>query len=367
MTRSPLALPPADRPSGFSLIEMMVAFALSGMVLALVMGVFAKTVRDQKAEMVRAELVREGAFAGKILSDALRMSGFGVPKSAQVNGRGDVYHGVLVALADKVGIVADLPRPHSNYSTYGLLGPHAPGDRLKVMWMNENSGMCHPGTCTTSSSTFFRGDAALCTASVADRTCPWALGRVGPGDWITITSGTGLWSFGEVDSPLSTTSVAGNIFLNLNAEFDYDAVALNWPNTAGNPPVGVRGVGFVSTPDRVFFEKQGTDLVRKQCWGAPEPLHAEWPPATSNAMPANPETVDTNRNDCTAWEVILRNVDSVVFNYFLDDGSAVPPADIPGTTGKDEIARVEWLITLKKTVVSQDVYHYVIGTAGFRN
>ena len=139
----------------------------------------------------------------------------------------------------------------------------------------------------------------------------------------------------------------------------WDAV---WPNVLpADAPVGVSGQGYVTTIDRVFFRLNGTNLERIQCFGDPDPGSANWPNLATNTLPGTLASTPAGGalNECTAAEVIAKNVASVAFAYADGTGTV--------TATKNLIRRIDWTIKLRKTVNNRTVEQDVVGTVAVRN
>jgi type II secretory pathway pseudopilin PulG len=364
--------------AGFSLIEMLVALSLSIIVIALATAVLAVSVADGKREAARAELAREAAFAQTVLTQTLTASGSGVPRDELITAPGvRIYGGVLIAQAQATGVVADLPRPHANFNTAGPIAGRPAFTDSALAWTTANSGACMPGPgCPPAGdqSVLFPGDASTCTSDHTDRTCPWGLNRVMADDWLLIAAGDGTWTWGQAASPLSMSEAygAGNgWFLDLNGA--YNGTASLWPYDLAGPPLSTRGMGMVSTPDRIFFRLNGTNLQRKQCWGKPLPNDPDWPSGGINNMASvDPQDVGSGGDtDCfpagAGWETLLTNVSALNFRYFRENGAEVLPASVTSAAVKESITRVEWAMTVERTVLSQRVYHELVGAADVRH
>jgi prepilin-type N-terminal cleavage/methylation domain-containing protein len=360
---------------GATLIELMVALSLLAVVLSVTVGLVAGMLRNGARVRARAELSRQGEFVNTILTNELRMAGFGVPPSTGTH-IDDAYAGpgatafasyVILATSTAVGVVGDFPRPDAQYSTYGVLANRPGGGRDRVMWHTENNGSCAPNTigpsCNTGNTSVFfpRQNGCSSTSSVNDRTCPWGMKRARAGERIQVVSGAGRWTHAGVSSPMSMTSfgAAGQLSLMLSTSWN-----VVWPNTAASdPPVAVSGQGYVTTIDRVFYRLNGTDLERIQCWGDPDPGSSNWPNLATNTMPALASLAVTPtggvQNECTAPEVVAKNVASLSFTY-LDGAGAV-------TTNKAQIRRIDWALKLSKSVQQRSVEQDVVGTAALRN
>ncbi len=357
---------------GATLIELMVSLTLLAVVLGVAVGLVAAVIQGSARGRARGELARQGAFANSVLSNELRMAGVGVPASSG-NHIADAYAGagathfagsLLVASSTAVGIAADLPRPDANYATFGRLDPRPTGSRSAIMWHSENNGSCAPDTvgdtCSTAStSLFFPGvDGCDATSDVNDRVCPWSLKRVRAGERIQIVDGAHRWTHAGVASPLAMTSSSSTGALALSLSTTWESV---WANTTSSDlPGAVSGTGYVTTIDRVFFRHNGKNFERNQCWGDPDPDSANWP-GEASALPSTLTSTPSTgtASECTGWEVLAKNVDSVVFDYFDGTGAV--------TTNKSDIARIDWAIKLRKRVNGRSVEQDVVGSVGVRN
>lgn len=360
-------------PRGATLIELMVSLALLAVVLGVAVGLVAGAIQSAARGRARGELARQGNFVNALLSNELRMAGLGVPM-ATGNHIADGYDGVgptnfdsfvILAQPTVVGIVADLPRPDAQYSTFGLLNSRPTGVRNAVMWHTENNGSCAPDTvgptCTTqTTSIFFPGvDGCDAPGDVNERLCPWGMKRARAGERLQIVDGAHRWTHAGVADPLAMSSLSATGALALNLSTTWDSF---WANTTTTDlPGAVTGQGFVTTIDRLFYRLNGSNLERNQCWGDPDPDDANWPNLAATALPASlistPATGEAN--ECSGFEVVAKNVTNVVFEYF--DNSGVT------TTNKAQIARIDWTITLRKTVNGRTVQQDIVGTVALRN
>ena len=397
MTRS------SSNPRGATLIELMVALAILAVVLSVTVGLIVGAIRSAGRTRARSELGRHGELLGTMLGDELRMTGLGVPASGgrhidvtyaggetvatnggngnqqgeyqgdfQDNGNGTAQAGVrfesavILAIPDAVGVIGDFPRADAQYNALGVLENRPAGGRSNIMWHTENNGRCAPDTggasCTTASaSPFFPGEQG-CNAlgHAGDRTCPWGMRRIVAGERIQVIGGNQRWTNAGVASPLAVSALGGGL-VSLNLVTAWNAV---WPNAAaGDMPVSISGQGYVTTIDRVFFRKNGSNLERIQCSGDPDPRNVNWPNLATNAMPAIAALAITPvggvQNTCVGPEVIAKNVQSVAFSYFDAAGAA--------TASKDLVRRIDWVIKLRRTVNSRSVDQDVVGSASFRN
>jgi hypothetical protein len=136
-------------------------------------------------------------------------------------------------------------------------------------------------------------------------------------------------------------------------------------------PGGIAGQGFVSTPDRVFFKLSGSNIVRRQCWGDPDPSQAAWPDALTNAVPASPGLTagaGVTANDCTDDEVVARNVNGLTFTYFDATGTLLTLADpVAGPPDKDDVFRIDYAIDFFTIVDGRPLTHRVQGSVRLSN
>lgn len=367
---------PPHAPRGATLIELMVALALLAIVLSITVSLLVGVIRSGARSRARAELARQGLFASTAMHAELRMAGLGVPQSTGLHiadgyaGGGDTSFDTVVILANatQVGVVGDLPRPDAQYNALGMLHNRPGGSRRNVMWETENNGRCVPdtggSTCSTATtSKFFPGeDGCDSTADGNDRTCPWGMKRVAVNERIQVVAGNHTWTHAGL-LPAYTMDAIGvpNGVMSIRLDSDWDAA---WPNE--DPidfPVGISGAGYVTTLDRVFFALQGTDLVRIQCRGDPDPQAAGWPDLATNALPAVGSLTITpaggTQNVCVGPEVIARNVRSLTFSYF-DAAGAV-------TATKSAVRRIDWVMVLERSTQGRMVQQDVVGSAAIRN
>jgi hypothetical protein len=280
--------------------------------------------------------------------------------------------------------MTDIARPDANHSTFGLLDDHPTGPAT-VSFHTDNNGSCTPSTsgapCSTATASplFAGATSGLCSSAAAskDRNCPWGQKRVRGGESVQIVAGNGEYANVKADAAMgavaSTTSGGDNtIALKLT---NYPS---SWPNTAlGDPPVDVRGQGWVTTQDRVFYRYcdgniDGTGgtpcggtrtsaekrvIERRQCWGAVTPEDASWPSAPMDAAALrgalNPAI---EAGTCTPWEVVLRHVDRAEFRVSLGD------TGLPNS--------VTFNVSLKRrtgSLPSSDVGHDILGSVQLRN
>lgn len=366
--------PPA--PRGATLIELMVSMSLLALILSISVGLLVGVVRSGARARARAELARQGLFASRAMHQELRMAGLGVPQPVGQH-IDDTYAGVgatnfdtsvILANATQVGVVADLPRPDAQYNALGLLHNRPGGTTQNVMWENENNGRCVPdsgaSTCSTATtSKFFPGEAGCnSTASGGDRTCPWGMRRVAVNERIQVVAGSHAWTHAGLGGAYTMSAIGvPDAVMSLSLATNWDP---SWPNaTVDDFPIAISGQGFVTTIDRVFFALQGTDLVRIQCRGDPDPQSVGWPNLATNALPSMAALAVTpgggTANVCVGPEVIAKNVRSLAFTYFNAAGGVA--------ASKDLVRRIDWVMVLERTTQGRAVQQDIVGSASIRN
>jgi type II secretory pathway pseudopilin PulG len=370
----------ARRGRAFTLLELAIGIALSGVLLAAVMAVFAAVTLSTARQRAFSDMSRDAEFLGGLLTSDLRMAGLGVPTGTHImedcdaTGSCTPRYGttapaeflakrIILAAPAAIGVLGDLPRPDSNYPAFGPLHNRVTGvGRNSIGWHTENNGGCLPTGCNIrTSSMFFPNDTSNACSSSDDnaRTCPWGLRRLVALDRLQIIDGNGNWAHTGAISPLSAVDdAAHNNVLSLSVSPPFDLAAISgdandqiWLNTtAADGPGGFLGQGWVTTLDRAFYQLVGTTVRRTQCWGDPDPEHANWPPSAVNTMPASVAvtpavggSVTTTANICTPAEIVARNVQSIAFAYFDSSGTAVTP--IASGADKNRIVDVRWTIT----------------------
>lgn len=367
---------------GFSLIEVIVALAIGGVLLTTVTSVLTLTLKDSRRTRTHSEIMRDAESVTHLMNTELRLAGLGVPTGAHIDPAYGTsppvsfYGALLVGGSNQIGILADLPRPDANYSAFGALHARPTGSVgvSAVAWHTENNGSCmadsNANTCVAGrDSTFFADNAAGCAtvgtgAVFQDRKCPWGMGRVLPGEAIQVAAGDGRWSHAAVTGEVVKVSVDNVFAARLSPGFN----AAVWPNlTRADGPGGKPGQGFVTTLDRVFYRLAGSTIVREQCWGDPNPNDADWPDAATNAVSGTPAATGGGgaaASSCTGAEVVARNVSSLAFSYFDASGVAVTVA---GGATKRQVRRIDYVIDFAKTIDGRPVLHQVTGSVRLTN
>ncbi len=406
------------RERGFTILELLVGLTVAAIVLTAVVSLFTETMRTQHRQRSRAELARQGAFLGHMLTQELRVIGLGVPMSVSVDGNLAPPVPVLFAHGQAIGFVADLPRPDATFNTFGFLDDRPAGFE-RVMWHTDNNGSCAPqlgGACTiTETSALYRGDNNACE-DAGDRTCPWSNHRLRPGEFFQLVAGNGTWAnLKSTGSGQSSGGFAMTVASNPDGRdvrgITIDSAksasqAIGWPAawtnvTVGDAPVDVRGQGFVTTLDRVFYRfcngacgggsGQTNVLERRQCWGPVVSNDVSWPTtsATTNGAALIDGSFDPTSvpsATCTPWEIAARDVQSVSFTYFrARTGTGTGPTNdntfrltsaellrsaqprVATELGRVDIAQIRFDIQLQRSSENQIVRHDVVGTVRLRN
>ncbi len=373
----------------FTLIEITIALSASLAIMAVATSLVVTSLRDARRSRVRTELSRDGQLIDRMLRSELPQIGLGMPISRNLRsdyGTADVstfYAAVLVANPEQIGFMADLPRPDAQMNTFGILPNRPLGGRDRIFWLNDSTGSCLPdnggGSCTIQeASLLFAGDAlGACTSSASDRGCPWSMKRLAPGEPFQIVAGDGSWTHALMPSTpsLANSSATPSIAaLKLDAQWP-----TTWPNTApGDFPGGVRGQGYVTTLDRVFyvFTPPSSDtsgsIFRVQCWGDPDPQNDAWPGPTKTTVPPLSTLrfgVTRNGNNvpqvCTDAEVVARHVVSVVFRYFdVLDNELVT---VDSALKKSSIRRIDYEVVLEREHDKRTLQEQLTGSVAIRN
>lgn len=368
---------------GFSLIEVIIALAIGAVLLSTVMSVLTLTLKDNRRTRVHSEIMRDAESVTHMMNSELRLAGLGVPTGVHIDSAYGTsppvsfYGALLVGNVTAVGVLADLPRPDANYSAFGSIHSRPTGALLtasNIAWHTENNGACMPdgllGTCVVGrDSVFFADDVQGCNATGVgaafnDRKCPWGMRRVLAGESIQIAAGDGKWSHATITGDVVKVGVSQVFSAKLSPGYD----PVDWPNLIpGDGPGGKAGQGFVTTLDRVFYSLVGSTIVRRQCWGDPNPNDSDWPNATGNAVPANPQNTGGGgaaNSTCTVPEVVARNVSALHFDYFDASGVAVTVAS---AATKASVRRIDYTIDFAKTVDGRPVLHQVSGSVRLTN
>jgi prepilin-type N-terminal cleavage/methylation domain-containing protein len=319
---------------GFTLLEIVVGITVAGVVLSAVMEIFVQVVEAGQATRLRVRLANEGTAFNLLLGKDMHAAGLGIPPTSVSRASNSTH----VALADfstfdhdgttdgstvhnAIRIIGDIPRPQSSYSTFGILHSRPAGDRLHVMWLNDNNGTCVFGTsamnnpdpssttgsCDNFDSIFFNIAGMASCQNSTDVTCPWSLGRAFSGEQLVVASGSGIFEI--VTFSGGGDGSTGIYSASLSTGFPSTPTpAMNtWSNdTITTFPTGARGFGYVSTPDRIDYRfiagpmmttiREPGRIERRHCWG--------WENVRNGGTIVN--------SQCTPYEVVAVDVDRFV-------------------------------------------------------
>lgn len=373
---------------GFTLVEVIVSMVIGIILLAVCTSITVNTLVEGKRTRAQSEMARDGALAGQLLSQELRQAGLGVPNGRHIDigygtSNNPFYASLLVAGADEIGIVGDLARPDANYNAYGPLH-NRPLPTNNLAWHTESNGTCVPdlaaGTsCSTAvTSLFFPGEAgcdAVGTGNFGDRTCPWGLRRVLPGERMIIVSGDGQWGHVGLFTPGTIDQAGPNLVLAARLSPGWVSSTPGiWPPPpppapAVTLPTQVGGQGWVATLDRLFFRYDGgtRTIQRIQCSGDPDPDNPNWPDETATTIPATLTFTPLlgTANTCGPSEIVARHVDSLTFTYFDAAGTNVPVRNTGAL--KRSVRRVGYRIQFRQTLDGRDVIYDVGGSVRLQN
>lgn len=364
------------RLGGFTMMEIAIGMALGVIVIGAVVMSLVMVLQENRRARAHAELQRDAAHVTQLLTQEIRMAGSGVPTGSHVNpsydggavSRFDARR-VLVADAEDIVIVGDLPRPDANYPAFGVLHDRANNSLNAISWHTENNGTCVPkaADCNIgSSSVFFPLAGGLCNSSTA-RWCPW-YGRLESGDRIQVVDGAGLWSHAGMAS-LSPVTPVGLVSADLSPAM---AGYGGWTNDVdGSYPTGKYGQGWVTSIDRVAYRfDAGTNTIRRQqCWGDPSPSNANWPGPTVATLPGSLSVSPAGTASiCPAEEIIARHVQSVAYRY-LDATGGTNFVGAATANAKNLIRRIEWTIVFSvvDATLVRPVTYTAIGSVGLQN
>lgn len=319
---------PTPRPRGFTLIELVIGLTVAALVMSAVMQLVGLAIQSFTAARVRLGMSQEANAVAFLLDRELAAAGVGRATGARAGGAETMWMVMREGAANAdiplcsasttndVRILADVPRPNSNFATYGWLWgqPVAPtcavppcGTSNRVMWMTENNGNCVKGAfgddCTDSRGIFFSGEGSC--DSAGDRTCPWGLKRASANEYLQVVAGDGSFEqvrfVGGISSVVTMpTTASATVYVAETSAYRASAQAVGWTaDRLDAQPNGSRGSGFVTSWDRIRYKLDTTTkkLQRQQCWGPSDDLMT---------IAANCAGSATG----TAWETVLNDVEA---------------------------------------------------------
>jgi prepilin-type N-terminal cleavage/methylation domain-containing protein len=305
-----------SRRGGFTLIELLIGTAVMLIILTGAVAVLLAASAQHRRALERTNLERSCTLLIGQMEAELRQAGLGVPKGTdQAVGGVRFPASIVEANAGDIAFLADLPRPESSFNGFSQLSdlqqPSIPLNGVAVV--NELTGPCDvdsAGHCRTDDeSPLFAPSGTDCATSALAQTCPWALNKYQPSEWILIANGAGDWVERQLQSPVHAATGTRrhlSFFVNLPGLF----------------PGNVPNRGFVSTPDLVVYRLAGNTVTRQQCWGQ---IGVALDPASLLAR----RCLDTDAPPTgTVAEVRARDVFALTFEY-RDAADAVLATPVP--------------------------------------
>ena len=356
---------------GFTLIELLVTAVVAIIMLGAAMALFTQSITEQHEQRRMAEMKRSAALVLGQLTTELRQAGLGRPRAGRVgtSGGGNIFPGsILVAEPHRIAFIADLPRPDSTFNGFSQLAADQTASTLPangLALLNELNGSCDvvkkPLHCTTDTASHLfdyptANDANNCADHPGSvRTCPWSLNRYRADEYVIVADALGRWVERQVDDGVfAENTTSRRVTLQLNSSVPAELFA-SGPSQ-----------GYISTPDRVFFRRNGGWWERKQCWGTVG--------VGSPMLSLNTPCADGNDAVGTNWERLARvggnprPVDT--FTYFKANSTTpltqpISPADLR------LITRVEIQLELQRprypsTGASTPIYHVARGSITLR-
>jgi len=353
-----------ERPlQGFSLIEVVIATAISITLAAGAMGTLLTVERTRREGSQRAQMNRNAQVALDLLEYDMKFLGASVPGGIECTNAScsgtepGLFPIIRIGEPQALVFLGDLPYPNTNFNgTMSVNG--GDGATGTVLVTSELSGACRPTTspppglaCDTKASTlvpFGSTSGARCTgAATGERTCPWGMGKWQAGNgnlvWVQLVGNQGdYWehchsaTFGSVGASQGADILVGptNDFRGLQ----FHATCLDGP---GYDATEMEAGAYVTQLDRVFWiahemgdptsacPNDGSVLCqisRRQCWGRLDGAPASTMPDYTNGF-FNANTTpafcahNTTPPDGTNWESVIDNVYSVQFVYIQDTAS----------------------------------------------
>jgi len=299
-------------PRGFTLIELLVGAAVMVVILTGAALVLLAASQQHRRGLEKANLERAcNQLIGQMEAE-LRQAGLGLPKGTLIGGATRFPAAILEANPNDIVFFADLARPNSSFNGISQLSDEQVStlpDGVAVL--NELNGTCDVYSlgahCRTDTSSALFSTGGDCGGNSAAITCPWALDKYQASEWVMVANGTGDWAELQL-SPAVFVSRPPRKFLQFAG-----------PRPAGLFPPGIPNRGFVSTPDRVFYQLNAGTVRRQQCW-------------SQLGTPIDPATIMGKACDAPAngtdWEVRARDAAALTFEY-RDGADAVIAAPVP--------------------------------------
>lgn len=334
------------RASGFTLVEVLVAGVVGLVILTSAIGYLVHRSRVDAREKQLARLSRDASLLLGQLERELRQAGLGRPSRTRLDGDGELFPGPLLAASETaLTFVADLPRPDAGLnglSSFAANQVTPPLPAGSVALLNELNGGCDVDTSafsacrTDEASLLLPAPGADCAGSPGGApSCPWALRKYRPREWLVLVDGRGRWTQRRVHDDLFRSS-GGRYALALDA----------------SPPAGffdgTPNRGWVASLDRVHYRLSGSAVERKQCW------HAFPSPAD---LPAS-ATPCTAASDGTDWEPLLSSVPAggLRLRYLDASGAVLGPLPLSAAALR-RVHRVEVTLHLEAPTPDGPVTH----------
>ncbi|MEW5852216.1 MAG: prepilin-type N-terminal cleavage/methylation domain-containing protein [Myxococcota bacterium] len=337
---------------GFTIIELIIGMTVALIIFSAASEILVQVENFRRLSRARTQLLMDARLALTYLERDLAAAGQGAPEGSRINAgatvagfstlvppimpfstaaRADPSTSVLTtgnSANKKFVLVADLPRPDSNFDGFSNMSDDSPASN-KLVVLNELSGQCDStnANCGTRLGSLTNAD---CTAATG-LSCPWALRKYTTTGGGTITGATSLQMIfpkGNFEN-VTLSSVTANtnpVTLNLSAGY------------TGGDPLSPFATARVAQFDTVGYRIQsdGT-LQRRQCWGAITPEAAGFADFDGTPTPCT-----TNAD--TGWLTIARNVyyDDSSFDYYANTGST--------TQDPDEVVAVGIRLHMRRTI-----------------
>lgn len=307
------------RPSGFTLLEVLVASVVSLVVLSAAVTTVLAVNRMHRRQVETGQLKRAAAMVLEQMVAELRQAGLGRPTSSRADMGGGLYpFPIRAGNSTSVRFLTDLPRPDSNFNGFSTLSDDQNLALDRVAILNEFNGNCDvytggslPCTTETASLLFPPVMSTRCDSAANQITCPWALKRYRPNENVIIVNGTGSWVERQLGSTMTDNS-GSRVTLKLASALPSGFLA------------STNGRGYITTQDEVTYQfvvnpgpPAQSIIQRRQCWG---------PLATPCGSPA----------DVLGFEPLFignSTASTLTFDYYDVNNTALPKpltnADLP--------------------------------------